>query len=206
MATRSQGKTRGRARGRGRARKNDAEMPDVYQEMLADVDSSPTRKGEQGRPIKKRRIGGQLVVSREGKVSDVSVESAMPKNEDKGMETDASMVYNVSRPKQTIYNDSDDSEDSDMDWEDVQFQAEATAPETEDEPGGLSLVMGGEKDEGKKGTSSNRKSVTSAERQMRLEIHKMHLLSLLSHVHLRNHWCNDAQVQVCGLDRAQNKY
>ena len=177
-------------------------MPDVYQEMLADAGSSPTRVSEEGQTLKRRRVGGRLIVSGETKSSEEKTTSAASVEDDQDVEEGKSSVSIVPSTKQTIYNDSDDSEDSDMDWEDVNFPTGTKETESVDKPGDLSLVIGDDKDEGKKAASSNRKPITAAERKARLEIHKMHLLSLLSHVHLRNHWCNGAQVQVCPSDMA----
>ena len=198
MAVGSRGKARGRGRGRGRTRKkDDSDMPDVYQDMLADAGSSPTRMSEEGRTLKKRRVGGRLVVSGDSKALDEPSISAAPTNDDQGMETDVTKASTVQPTKQTVYDDSEDSEESDMDWQDVRLEAGNEALDSGDEPGDLSLVIGGEKDERTKNESSNRKQITAAERKLRLEIHKMHLLSLSSHVYLRNHWCNDSTVQVC---------
>lgn len=42
----------------------------------------------------------------------------------------------------------------------------------------------------------NRKQpISKAEKEQRIEIHRMHLLCLLAHVEKRNHWCNDPVVQ-----------
>lgn len=46
-----------------------------------------------------------------------------------------------------------------------------------------------------KRTADRRKPITKEERDRRLDIHKTHLLCLLSHAARRNHWCNDTAVQ-----------
>ena len=42
--------------------------------------------------------------------------------------------------------------------------------------------------------ADRRKVITTEEKRRRVEIHKTHLLCLLSHVERRNRWCNDPEV------------
>jgi len=105
--------------------------------------------------------------------------------------------YTNSRVRQTIV-DSDESDDSDMEWED------ALADDDDPDEGGeatrqvgdISITLGGNKstDPGTK-KKARRRAITSVDKKRRLDIHKMHLLCLLYHVHRRNTWCNDRRVQ-----------
>ena len=175
------------------------DVPDVYQQMLADAaSSSPSMFSSENRPLKKRRVGSHFVNTENAEASATSC--ATPPVEDVS-KNDASRVGTESpimRP--AIYkslDDSDDSDGSDMDWEDVELVPYGELSSPKDEPQNLDLVLGGNDDETKQTRSQRRKAITGAERNTRLEIHKMHVMSLLAHVHLRNYWCNDEIVQVC---------
>jgi xeroderma pigmentosum group C-complementing protein len=105
--------------------------------------------------------------------------------------------------RQTIIDsdESDESEDSDIEWEDALADGDDTDDADEGvEPipqiGDISITMGAKKTEE---TGSKRKvrrrAITSVDKKRRLDIHKMHVLCLLYHVHRRNAWCNDRRVQ-----------
>ena len=49
--------------------------------------------------------------------------------------------------------------------------------------------------ETRKAAGPVKRKITAVERRVRLEIHKMHLMCLMTHVSLRNRWCNDKAVQ-----------
>ncbi|KAF2837488.1 Rad4-domain-containing protein [Patellaria atrata CBS 101060] len=97
--------------------------------------------------------------------------------------------------------DSDESEESEFEWEDVGLgktleddKEVDIDPNTSGAP--LSIVLGERsQNAGKTPRRIRRRVVTSVEKKMRLDIHKIHILCLLSHVHIRNDWCNDVQVQ-----------
>ncbi|KAL8679711.1 MAG: hypothetical protein Q9186_004029 [Xanthomendoza sp. 1 TL-2023] len=153
--------------------------------MLAEVNSSPTQTSDEGRAIKRRRVRGRIIAQDDdGSLPDKS-QMAIVESLNSGQD-------------QTAYNDSS-SEDSDFAWEEVGVPHEGgqhldDQPEEEDEQM-LNLVLGGEgEQESKLSTAARRRPLTAVERQLRLEVHKVHLLCLLSHVHLRNHWCNDQNI------------
>ena len=104
------------------------------------------------------------------------------------------------KQQQTIYDDDEDSgeSDEDDDWEDVNLAA--PGEEARDKPqrniGDLNLDFAVDDPGLDRPPIQRRKPLTAAERKLRLEVHKMHILTLLSHVHLKNHWCNDLEVQV----------
>ena len=200
---------RGRRAGRptrGRPQKkeespNEAGVADVFQDLIAEAATiSQASASEDGRPIKKRRVGGRLVVSGgpnelgDSRSQNGAVQGLVTPSED--VERESSSV------RQTIYNESDGSEDSeDADWQDVTLAITAeTAESMQREPLGdvQDLTLDLQADQIGLDTSSTnrRKPLTAAERKLRLEVHKMHVLTFLSHVHLRNHWCNDLDIQV----------
>ena len=169
-------------------------VPEVYQEMLADASPpSPSLSNEEGRSIKKRRVGGHIVVQ------DFASPRVTPDNEsilETASEHEAAPVQQGTRQPQTTYNESDDSADSDLNWEEVDLKDQILTENSANESGELQLVLENNESSAKKTTIRRKRPLTSADRRLRLEIHKMHILALLAHVHLRNHWCNDIEVQV----------
>ena len=147
-------------------------IPDVYEEMLLEAVSSSSQAVEESPRVKRRRVG-------ERSSHQIGESSSCGK----------------SNPVSDDLERNDESGPTSR--EEVGLKDEELGEST-DEPAELNLVLGGN-DSGfvKKKAPQKRKLVTAAEREMRIEIHKMHLLCLLAHVGRRNHWCNDPEVQVC---------
>ena len=172
-------------------------VPDVYGEMLAEaVSSSPARNSEDERPVKRRRVGGRIVAQG---IDD----NASQKPEQSISTGNQSGVHNFSEvanptPQHIVQTDSEDSADSDEDFEDVDLEISVQQHDFSDhgleEPVELNLVLGGDNQNDPRSAQVRRKPITSTEKRLRLEIHKMHLCSLLAHVHFRNHWCNDETI------------
>lgn len=224
---------RDRRRERGHSREVHSEstrshdgIPHVYRELLSEAsctsgyasDTGETR--DEARSVKRRRVGERSVSSQ----SPAAV--VAPVEDGDGLEAVAvESRIEKGKPLQTAY-DLDVSDDSDMEWENVEFSsnafmaaaggvqssetpsyaegflsspAPASRPE-ETETGDDALRITLENHDGRKAkqraTSQRRKPVTGLEKKWRLDIHKMHLLCLLGHVHMRNLWCNDDEVQV----------
>lgn len=188
----------GKARATKRASSH-AEIPDVYADMLSEALSLPAQVSEEGKTLKKRRIAGRLT----GEDRDVRVDRQAEKLQDVENITDAEEGNGTGfeQAKQQIIDESEDSEPSDGDWEDVNFakpilyQEEPLGKEDSGD-GGLNLVLETGDHEAQRLTKLKRKPITQAEKQLRVDIHKMHLLCLLFHVHVRNHWCSDEKVHV----------
>jgi xeroderma pigmentosum group C-complementing protein len=167
---------------------------DVYRSLISEA-TVP----EEDRPLKKPRAGRP----RQKQPSDTTLHnSAKSSDQPSARGEDASGIQNVqeetpSRPQQTIV-DSDESDEEDIDWEDVglnNVEANPTPPRKDDEFGDVSLEIITKKIQ-KRAAIAKRKPVTTAEKLLRLEAHEAHLLFLLFHVHVRNAWCNMPEVQV----------
>ena len=129
-------------------------------------------------------------------------------DDDDDDEDDGVEFEDVSLPTptlQTITRNSDDEEeneggdDEDVPFEDVDFDFEALqsipAP-LGDQPMDLNLNLTAQKEAmTPRRSADRRKPVTKEEKSRRVEVHKVHLLCLLSHVALRNRWCNSPEVQ-----------
>ena len=176
-------------------------VPDVYREMLANAaTSSPTQTSDDGRPIKRRRVGGRIVTQRhDGPASHQSDQSCKTDND-----SDLDELFEDVTPhrQQILQTESEDSADSDLDWEEVVsregVKQEGTPERETDKLGELHLVLGQEGQESKLSRQQRlkRKPATAEEKRLRLEIHKLHLCSLIAHVYTRNHWCNDGKVHT----------
>lgn len=182
----------------------DSEVPDVFRDLISEATTSASAGPDEDRkPLKKRRTGRSTedrekpVIQLYPEVDDI-VRDTQPPASIQG-EPEVGDGYNNGRRLQTI-TDSEESEDSDVEWEEVGLgQTEGTDEEVvEHEPsfGDLSIVLGEDKDNKKATTQVRRKGITTAEKKRRLDIHKVHLLCLLYHVHLRNSWCNDEGTQA----------
>lgn len=170
----------------------------MYREMLRDAVTSSPPLSDIERPLKRRKIRGHAIASgvRE---SDLSARESIAGHTTDGHTTDgvASEDYDGLAQPQTQYDESEVSSESDVNWEEVDFQEVARVDDGSANAQELNLIIG---DTGGSkidlNQRSKRRQATSAERKIKLEIHKMHMLCLLAHVHLRNHWCNDDEVHV----------
>ena len=171
-------------------------IPDVYGEMLTEAISSPTRTSEDGTPVKRRRVGGRIVIQDVAENTSQRPEQSISARNSTGID-DLFEEPNPT-PQHIEQTESEDSADSDEDFEDVELgnnvKEHGVPDHGMEEPGELKLDLGRDSQKTPRSAQARRKPITSVERKLRLEIHKMHLSSLIAHVHLRNHWCNDESV------------
>ena len=199
----------------------DGSVPALYRDMLSEVagaSSSPTQTDEEGRSVKKRRVRGRVVQSGEkGKNGKHEEEADMTRESGQGASPGAASASTVpdveeidglGRRQQTAYKDDEDSseddedEDEDMDWEEVDLKQDVQSShqrEVDDQGDEKPLDIRLDDDESSRRARARapprRKPATALEKKMRLEVHRMHLLCLLGHLYIRNHWCNDEEVQ-----------
>lgn len=169
-----------------RQRQTDDHAPDAYQELLEEAEARDPGQFVSDRPIKRRKAGDM---------------KAIPVGSEASGQThrDAEANEHSTQPVQTVY-DSSTSEESDVDWEDVELQQPSQSllnrhlgSQGDDEM--LQITLEQEPETQKK-SIQRRKPLTGAERKARLDVHKCHILCLLGHVQLRNMWCNDEGLQV----------
>ena len=196
MARPKENSKRGRRQPRNKP-SGHANVPDVYKEMLIDTISSATQINDEGKIIKRRRVAGQIVTHSQGKSDGLD-------DDDLSVPSGIDQLDELRNPKsaiqQTAYNDSKDSAESDLDWEEINLKESLdegfSSKQFDDQTDELNIVLDGDGSKSQERERIRRAPVTAAERQLRFETHKIHLLSLLVHVHIRNHWCNDAKVHV----------
>ncbi|KAK8097946.1 uncharacterized protein PG998_013432 [Apiospora kogelbergensis] len=176
-------------------------VPDVYQQMLSDAEVRPNVTAESPeRPAKRRKPGERPKPPPKpsAHVPEHPKPSESEEEEDEDIEFE-----DVGLPLptiQTIMRDSDeeadDDDDDELEFENIDFSlAEANASQINNEPKEIQLDLTARANAAPRRTADRRKPINKIEKDRRVEIHKTHLLCLLSHVARRNRWCNDAQVQ-----------
>ncbi|OAA70551.1 nitrilase [Cordyceps fumosorosea ARSEF 2679] len=206
----------------------------IYQEMLAEagVQGSASRDSINDEPpMKRRRSGRQKSIHEQQAASgpaatttatattttrEQSVDNDDDDDEDEDEEIEFQDVPLPPEQVQTIERDSEDDsdeDDEDMIFEDVGLAAaleqntatSSSATEHVSKDLELNLTAQQAASASAKRNADRRKPITKEERDRRLDVHKMHLLCLLSHVARRNHWCNDEQVQETLRAHVSNK-
>ncbi len=169
--------------------------------MLAEAGVADRTGASSERPLKRRRPGEKRGQG-DAQESTSKGKSVVVIDDDESDEEDIDF-QDVPLPLptvQTLEKDSDeDSDDEDEQaFEDVDFAAALnTSPSAPSESKDMELNLTAQKaatTPTKKG-AERRKPLSKEERDRRAEVHKMHLLCLLSHAARRNHWCNEAHVQ-----------
>jgi xeroderma pigmentosum group C-complementing protein len=172
-----------------RGRQADAHVPDVYQEMLQEAEARDPEHFASERPIKRRKFGDLKAIPVDSRSLDQTHRGAEANEHDP-------------QQMQTVYDSSgsEGSAESDVEWEDVEIQQAhqtllqgPSASSDKDEMLQITLEQEPEK---QKKFIQRRKPLTSTERKIRLDVHKSHVVCLLGHVHIRNMWCNDDELQV----------
>lgn len=191
----------------------DEDIPDVYQELLAEAAAD-----DAARPIKKRKTRHDAQASApvsapvpspekpvappeaspptQSKISTVPRSAPPARSPSPSARDQRNDAQSPARVRQTIV-DSDESDDSDMEWEDA--LAVDSEDDNGDEPeiGDISITFGQSDDEPTKSKRQvRRRAITAVDKKRRLDIHKWHVMCLLYHVHRRNAWCNDRIVQA----------
>ena len=195
-----------RGKGKGKASaSSQSVVPGVYQEMLAEA--LPMQQDVSERPLKRRRRSQPnhnlspgtarqpIDLESQDEEEDIEFEDVLDNDNPDGSGIESKGDDPGSAPKrlQTAYRDSaDESEESDFEWEGINLNRTAQG----DGPSGdLELTLATRSPLPRQTGASKRRTVTKAERQLRLQTHKLHVLCLLSYMDRRNHWCNDPDVQ-----------
>lgn len=190
--------------------------PDIYQEMLAEVGVAAPAASSPERPLKRRREGApshskpaETAKPTEPTPAPIAVASSSKTIQEKSLDgedeedDDDAEFEDVAIPEPTIQtvelgsDEDEDDEDEDLRFEDVDLMVPLLDGDSKpQEPKELELNLSAQKSAmTSKQAADRRKPITREERERRLDIHKAHLICLLSHVARRNHWCNDPQVQ-----------
>jgi len=168
------------------------EVPaDYYNDMLSEANAPMvTSSGDEGRPLKKRKVATKDARSLQTPTKPTSSTNTTPQS--------------LQRPAQIVYDDYR-TEDSDIEFEDVGLDR----VQSEEEDRGAELTAADRATDlniavpsknptelTKKRDASQRLPSSLVEKQKRIDIHKVHICCMLSHVYTRNAWCNDKTVRV----------
>lgn len=171
--------------------------------MLAEAGVNAPDQTSPERPAKRRRAGPSRLIKDKGKPSNVPIPSTTRVEDDDEDDDEDIEFQDVVIPEPTVQtmeleSDEEDEDDEDIQFENVDFTAPLHNPSTgPKEPKSLELnltALQASTAEAKK-AAERRKPLTREEKKHRVDVHKTHLLCLLSHVARRNHWCNDSKVQ-----------
>jgi xeroderma pigmentosum group C-complementing protein len=168
-------------------------VADVFRDMVAEATASDASEGE--RPRKRRKKAGELLSA-----SATKATHELNKEDDVDEESLEFEDVTPLKPQRALSHDSvEDSEDSlfeeEPEFEDVEPTTYDLQPEENEEDDALDLNLTAGDQQRRKAVPNRRKPLTNAERELRLKVHKMHILCLLSYVNRRNNWCNDSEVQ-----------
>ncbi|KAF5021448.1 hypothetical protein F66182_6512 [Fusarium sp. NRRL 66182] len=186
---------------------------EIYQDMLAEagVNTRQRDRSSPERPLKRRRAEPKKLAteiaqpskplpekSTQNKpLSHADDEGDEDEDEDEDVEFEDVVLPEPTMQTMELESD-DDEEDEDIMFEDVDF----TAPlqdvgSVSQEPKSLELNLTAQQSSNAQGKKpvERRKPISREERKIRTDVHKAHLLCLLSHAARRNHWCNDGKVQ-----------
>ncbi|RAK76485.1 putative DNA repair protein Rad4 [Aspergillus fijiensis CBS 313.89] len=159
----------------------DQRIPQVYREMLAEAEAREPQLHDDDRTPKRRKMAGRTQM--------LSAQIELPK-----APPSVDNEETTSRQVQTVYDSpSSSSEESDMEWEDISLQPAVSEALSDDSS--IQITLDRPQDREKRKGALRRQPITAAEKRLRLDIHKVHLLCLLRHVQIRNRWCNDDELQ-----------
>ncbi|KAL7924908.1 hypothetical protein ACQKWADRAFT_286318, partial [Trichoderma austrokoningii] len=200
--------------GRQQASSAGGDEPDIYQEMLAEAGVAAPAANSPERPLKRRReaapshskpaeAAAPVPAPVAAAPASKSIREKRLDEEDEDEDDDVEFE-DVAIPEPTIQtvelgsDEDEDEEDEDLRFEDVDLVMPLPDGDSESqEAKELELNLSAQKSAmTSKQAADKRKPITKEERERRLDIHKAHIICLLSHVAKRNHWCNDAQVQA----------
>ena len=211
--------TRGR---RKLARTNQTSFDDAVDDAYGQLLSDAAASGEitkSDRPLKRRKIKGEgnkkgdfanpIREEPERQISSLLTPADLAQPFDKPYESslddsqeEAEQEHGEPGASQTIYDDSDTSVDSDIDWENVlgsqldpgAGKADSDLPLSDSKE--LQIELEKPNSRISKRSASQRLPSSNVEKRKRVDVHKLHVLALLGHLYIRNAWCNDIRIHV----------
>ena len=167
-------------------------IPEIYQEMLVEAAAStPSLAKSEGRAPKRRRVEEPLLYTL---TPDPDTPPTEAQEDGLEIEQDSELT---TRAPQIIYDDFASSDESEADFEDVDLERGLERGDGEavnKKPLKLDLTQPSGRPETP--PAQRRKPATTAEKRLRLDVHKWHVLCLMLHGQHRNRWCDDEEVQA----------
>jgi xeroderma pigmentosum group C-complementing protein len=109
------------------------------------------------------------------------------------------------RLQQVTLTEFDTATESDEEFEDVDLEPLAGEAKYDDEPDEKPLELNLAKVSTPTRATPKRKPVSAAEKRLRLDVHKAHIILLLANLKCRNQWCNSESVQAILKPLVQRK-
>ncbi|ETI20362.1 hypothetical protein G647_08397 [Cladophialophora carrionii CBS 160.54] len=179
---------------RGRA---EDEIGGVYSDMLAEALAEEHAATSTPRPSKRRKTSEEPSSKIE---LDVNLFSGPA---DDGIP--APVESESARLQQVTLTEFDTATESDPEFEDVNLEPVGGEAEYDDEPDEKPLELNLSKISTPTRATPKRKPVSAAEKRLRLDVHKTHLVMLLANLKCRNQWCNSETVQAILKPLVQRK-
>ncbi|EEY23186.1 DNA repair protein rhp41 [Verticillium alfalfae VaMs.102] len=177
-----------------RSKTSRSDLPDVYQDLLAEAGAGPSTPPLAEESPRKRRRPGERPATPAAAPKTPKTEQ-VSEDDDSDDELEFEDVPIPAPNLQTMYLDTDEEdEDDEMIFEDVPIVPMQTSPIIAAPRADLELNLTAHRAVAPK-APERRKPITKAERDLRIHAHKSHLLCLLIHTARRNRWCNDSEVQ-----------
>ncbi|KAL9945122.1 hypothetical protein ACHAQF_006039 [Verticillium nonalfalfae] len=177
-----------------RSKTSRSDLPDVYQDLLAEAGAGPSTPPLAEESPRKRRRPGERPATPAAAPKTPKTEQ-VSEDDDSDDELEFEDVPIPAPNLQTMYLDTDEEdEDDEMIFEDVPIVPMQTSPIVAAPRADLELNLTAHRAVAPK-APERRKPITKAERDLRIHAHKSHLLCLLIHTARRNRWCNDSEVQ-----------
>lgn len=190
---------------RAAAASRNALVPEVVRDLLSEVTAEPSTRSQdtsEREPKRRKRPGERPPPRSPPKSALKATPKSTSKDEDDDDDEDiefedvpAPVIQTITREE-----DEDDDDDDDIEFEDVEI---ATSGPSSAVPAGanvkelsLNLTVQKEAMTSRRAVERRRKAIGREEKERRANIHKTHVLCLLSHVERRNWWCNNAKVQA----------
>ncbi|KEF52151.1 uncharacterized protein A1O9_11777 [Exophiala aquamarina CBS 119918] len=185
--------SRGTRRSTRRNEVVDHGFPDIYGDMVAEVVADESSERLATRSSKRRKISKES----SGNIQlDIDLFGPTQHEDAKSQLQEQEAIVPVLR--QIVYDDFGDSDDSDVEFEDVELEPAQDDVDMDENPEQktLQLDLSTPALENSRSAVRRRKPVGSAERKKRLEVHKAHLICLLAHMSCRNRWCESESVHA----------
>ncbi|OAL22167.1 hypothetical protein AYO22_07428 [Fonsecaea multimorphosa] len=187
-ATRATRTTRRSARQR---QKPQDDIPEVYGDMLAEAVAEEQASASNSRASKRRKIS-------EEPSTNIELDFDLFGSPANAQDVDGTVSAAEDAPpklQQVVFDDFEDSDESDAEFEDVDLEpATSDAAEERHPEQQKTLELDLSRTSTPKRAAQRRKPVSLAERKLRLDVHKAHLVLLLAHLSCRNRWCNSELV------------
>lgn len=169
-------------------------IPNVYGEMLAEAVADEQESLGNVRSSKRRKISEEPPSKIELDFDLFGSSEVTPNTEQR-----YAIADDVPPKLQlVVFDDFEGSDESEVEFEDVELEPTegegSTSTKPEQQP--LKLDLSGTNLEPSRRGVQRRRPVGPAERKVRLEVHKAHLVCLLAHLSSRNRWCESESVQA----------